>query len=129
MNAKPEELPIIFRAERDGDITAVFPTVPADYHGRYFTVYAHIGQHSSGGFEWYRETRAAKPAEYADLLAELRGIYERSLAPGDPVFRLRIYRRMTSQHRRAFAADASHYREAVKDESLFVQGRIGELAR
>jgi hypothetical protein len=110
-DTQPEELPIIFRAERtkDGDVTAVFPTVPSDVAGRYFTVYAHIGQHSGGSFEWYNKTCAAKPAEYADLLDELRRIYERSHAPGDPVFRLKVYRRMTPQHRAAFRAEARRH--------------------
>jgi hypothetical protein len=102
-----ETLPIIFRAERtkSGDVTAVFPTLPQDVQGRYFTVYAHVGQHGGGGFDWYAKTRAAEPTEYADLLAELRGIYEYSHAPGDPVFKLKVCRRMTRQHRAAFRAE------------------------
>ena len=77
----PATLPVLFRADRSGEhkgeITAVFPTCPGtDAHD--FTVYAHVGQHSSGSFGWYREkTRAAKPSEYAPLLAELRRIYGR----------------------------------------------------
>lgn len=105
-----EELPIIFRAERtkDSDVTAVFPTRVADCAGRYFTVYAHIGQHSAGGLEWYEKTRAAKPEEYADLLAELRGIYERSDDPER--VQLKVYQRMTSGHRAAFRAEARRLR-------------------
>ena len=102
-----EKLPIIFRAERSGDfkgdVTAVFPTLPADYAGRYFTVYAHIGQHGSGGFEWYRSTRAATPPEYAGLMAELRGIYE---DPDDDPVELVVYQRMTPAHRKALRANA-----------------------
>ena len=71
-------LPVIFRAEKHGpfkgDVTAVFPTL--DEGGYMVRVYAHIGQHSKGSREWYNTTRAAKPDEYADLLTELRGIYE-----------------------------------------------------
>jgi hypothetical protein len=60
--------PVIFR--RDGDeIVAVFPTIEADPGQA--TCYAHIGQHSGCSRQWYYETRPAKPAEYADLLAEL----------------------------------------------------------
>jgi len=40
------------------------------------TCYAHIGQHASCSYEWYWTTRPAKPDEYADLLAELQGIYD-----------------------------------------------------
>ena len=84
-------MPIIFRAERSGDfkgdVTAVFPTI-TERAG--FLTYAHIGQHSAGSLGWYRQTRAAKPAEYADLLRELRRIYE---ADGD--CRLVVRQRMS----------------------------------
>jgi len=98
-----DKLPVIFRAERSGEfkgqVTAVFPTLPADYRGRFMTCYAHIGQHSGCGFDWYRSTRAAKPAEYSDLLRELRAIYELDeFEPVQPV----VYRRMQPAHRREF---------------------------
>lgn len=77
-------LPVIFRADRSGDfkgeVSAIFPTIPADNFGN-LTCYAHVGQHGACSLDWYHTTRPAKPGEYADLLAELRGIYER---PGDP---------------------------------------------
>lgn len=92
------EIPVIFRAEKNGDfkgeVTAVFPTAPADVFGITLTVYTHIGQHSGGTFCWYHSTRAAKPEEYAALLAELQAIY----APN----KLIVYQRMTPKHRRAF---------------------------
>lgn len=96
-DARPVALPVIFRKERDGDVTAVFPTLAADRAGHLFTVYAHIGQHSAGSFGWYRETKAARPPEYASLLAELRSIYE----TGPDAVTLQIYARMTPAHRRA----------------------------
>lgn len=118
-----ETLPVIFRAERNkgADVTAVFPTLPHDTQGRYFTIYAHVGQHGAGGFDWYRGTRAAKPEEYADLLRELRGIYGRSLAPGDPVFALLVYKRMNAQHRAAFAAEVQ--RTNRRDRALAARER------
>lgn len=77
--AKVSELPVIFRAERSGpakgEVTAVFPTEPFNTAGD-FTVYAHIGQHGGGSLGWYRGTRPATESEYAELLRELRGIYE-----------------------------------------------------
>lgn len=80
MTTETDCTPVIFRAERKGvdkgEVTAVFPTLCGTCDPNTFTVYAHIGQHSSGSPEWYRETRAAKPAEYASLLRELRSIYE-----------------------------------------------------
>jgi len=65
--AHAETLPIIFRAEKDGEVTAVFPTLPADYQGRAMTCYAHIGQHSGCSFPWYQQTRAAKPPRQGSM--------------------------------------------------------------
>jgi len=107
-------LPVIFRAERSGEVTAVFPTLTADYAGLEFTIYAHIGQHGGATLPWYRGTRAARPDEYADLLQEVRGICERSHAPGDPVFRLDVCRRFTAAHRAAWHADARAARERLR---------------
>ena len=109
MTSKAITLPVIFRADRSGpskgEVTAVFPTVPADYAGILMTCYAHIGQHGGCSFVWYRTTRPAKPEEYADLLAELRAIYGRDGGPDDPPVVLRITRRITAMHRREFEAD------------------------
>lgn len=72
-----ETMRVIFRAERSGDfkgeVTAVFPD-RHEWPG--MVCYAHIGQHGRCDSLWYRTTRPAKPEEYADLLAELRAIYE-----------------------------------------------------
>jgi hypothetical protein len=112
----PEKLPVIFRAERTkgGDVTAVFPTLPWSDDGRTFSIYAHIGQHGGGSWPWYRRTRAARPDEYADLLQELRGIYERSHAPGETVFELQVYQRMTPQHRREFETELQRLRRTYR---------------
>jgi hypothetical protein len=65
--------PVIFRTERSGyfkgDVTACFPTIPGN--PGMATCYAHVGQHGSYSWGWYRTTRLATPDEYADLLAEL----------------------------------------------------------
>lgn len=63
--------PVIFR-KSGGEITACLPTIPAS--PGYATCYAHIGQHGSYSYAWYVTTKAAKPAEYEDLLSELRCI-------------------------------------------------------
>lgn len=93
-----ESLPVIFRAERSGKfkghVTAVFPTLSGTPDPYSFTVYAHVGQHGTGSKEWYWITRAAKPAEYADLLAELRRIYE----TGDDAVSLMVAHRFTRHH-------------------------------
>jgi len=101
-------LPVIFRAERSGtfkgDVTAVFPTIPGcDTYDA--TCYAHIGQHSACSRDWYRQTRAAKPSEYADLLAELRGIYESD--PADP--KLAVAQRWARRHDDARKAEFRRY--------------------
>ena len=71
-----DKLNVVFRVESNGDVLAVFPSIPADYHGS-MLCYAHIGQH--GGCSnnyYYRNTKPATPEQYAPLLNELRGIYE-----------------------------------------------------
>jgi hypothetical protein len=91
-----EILPVIFtiaRGKREAamyGVTAVFPTLPSDSYN--MTCYAHVGQHSSCSVEWYNGERKAKPAEYAALLNELRGIYDDC--------ELKVYSRITPQHRR-----------------------------
>lgn len=98
--SRPEPLPVIFRADRagdfKGDVTAVFPTLPGTSDPYTATCYAHVGQHSACSPEWYRTTRPATQKESADLLAELRGIYE-SGHYGEPV-RLVISKRWTRHH-------------------------------
>jgi hypothetical protein len=120
------KLPVIFRADTSaefaGIVTAFFPTLPADYHGQQMTCYAHIGQHGGASFDYYASTRPATEAESVDLLAELKRIYE---GGADPV-QLQPCNRIAPAHRVAFNAEARRYREAVKGESLFVQGRIAE---
>ena len=71
------KLPVLFRTDTRGfvgAVTAILPTLPAN-PGMH-VCYAHLGQHSECSREWlYGVTRRALPAEYADLLAELRDIY------------------------------------------------------
>lgn len=105
------ELPVIFRMS-EGEVTAVFPTLPWDGNGNSLTVYAHIGQHGGASWGWYFRTRKARPDDYADLLAELTAIYGRSHGPDDPAYSLRVYQRMTPQHRKAFNAEVARLRHA-----------------
>lgn len=99
-----EWTPVVFRAERTkgGEVTAVFPTLPADLDGRVMTCYGHVGQHGGCTSGWYNGTRAARPAEYADLRAELEGV---------PYgYRLKIYKRIQPAHRKAFDAEVRRLR-------------------
>ena len=40
------------------------------------TCYQHIGQHGEENLDYYNSLRPASPDEYADLLAELKSIYD-----------------------------------------------------
>lgn len=97
-------VPVVFRAERagkfKGDVTAVFPTLPADVRGYEMTCYAHIGQHGGCSFEWYNSTRAARPDEYAALKRELES------APYE--YRLKVCQRISSAMRRALRENAKN---------------------
>lgn len=66
---------IVFRMDKS-ECTAVFDdpemhAAPNDWA----SCYSHVGQHSGCSLGWYARTRPAKPAEYKDLLNELRHVY------------------------------------------------------
>ena len=93
-------LPVIFRTPRRGpfagQVTAYFPTLPGSPSFSTCTCYAHVGQHGVAAFGYYQLERLATSAEYAGLLAELRGIYERD---GDPdAVTLKVCSRWTRHH-------------------------------
>ncbi len=64
---------VIFR-KFEAEVTALFPLEPGSNSPYDMTCYAHIGQHGAADMLWAREAKAAKPAEYADLARELRGL-------------------------------------------------------
>ncbi|WP_342361389.1 hypothetical protein [Terrarubrum flagellatum] len=84
-----QPLPVIFRKYR-GEICAYFPTEPFDRAGTLITCYAAVGQHGGADRSWLQRGQAAKPEEYAELLKELRGIYETHDAEH---VSLKVYRR------------------------------------
>jgi len=88
MASAPKPLPVIFRMYR-GELCAYFPT--EEWARGQITCYAE--GHGGACPSWLRKGRPATEAEYADLLSELRGIYETSNGPDDPVIKLRVYRR------------------------------------
>lgn len=93
--------PVIFRADREAGethITAVFPTIPGS--PGFMSCYAHVGQHGSCSHDWYRQTRPARAAEYADLKAELE-----SIGYDD----LKVYRRITHEMRAELRATENRY--------------------
>lgn len=64
----------IFRRQRDGDIIALFPTIPADPQGHCLS-YQRVGQHGAADpGHVMAHTRPAAPDEYASLMSELAGI-------------------------------------------------------
>jgi len=67
---------VVFRKWRDcGDIIALFPEMPADFHGWYCDAYEHVGQH--GGADYGGVIRATTPVELeeaTDLAEELTRI-------------------------------------------------------
>lgn len=102
---KLEVLPVIFRAEKSGDfkgqVTAVFPTLP--WSGTEMTC---MGKHGTDACSWawyLQRTRAAKPAEYADLLREVQDFYGSAWAgEGDVAYSVKVYPRITTPMRRKF---------------------------
>lgn len=61
----------------DGTVTALFPSISADYQGNILS-YQHIGQHGSA-HRSLLECKLATPKQYKDLLLELIQIYSDSI--------------------------------------------------
>ena len=65
------ETPVIFRRYPDGEVVALFPTLPGGRFGECVS-YVHFGQHGAADHgHVVRNTRPARADEYADLHAEL----------------------------------------------------------
>lgn len=57
-----------------GEIIAVFPIC---WNRNMLTSYEHVGQHGPCDYDFYRNcTKPASQSEYAELLSELRTIYD-----------------------------------------------------
>ena len=101
--------PVIFRKTKERgypvEITAVFPAEPGGDGTRLdqMTCYVYVGQHGTCDLGWYIQTKAAKPAEYAELLAELESIG----------YNLRVYRKMTRKHVAERRAEIKRLRDLV----------------
>lgn len=75
-HVKAAEVPVVFRVWKDGhgqdDVIALFPSLPGTTDPGTCSSYQHVGQHGSASYDGVMEaTRAATPAEYADLQREL----------------------------------------------------------
>lgn len=96
-----ENLNVVFRVESSGDVLAVFPSIPADYQGS-MLCYARMGQHSGcSDSYYYHGTKPATPEQYAPLLNELRGIYEK----GEDAVRLVPLKKRSQKDRDRFYAE------------------------
>ena len=82
---------VLFRADRRGKITAVFPYDPATLDPHTICCYSHVGQHSACTMGWFRGTRPAEPEEYAELKRELE-----NYGPPGGHYDLDVRRRMPS---------------------------------
>jgi hypothetical protein len=90
---------VVFRRWRNGDVIALFPTLPADLSGNHCDAYEHVGQH--GGADYVGVIQKTTPCslnDAADLATELRRIG----------YRLKPIKRASRVHhdnRRQLAAD------------------------
>lgn len=80
-------IPVLFRVQR-GELCAYLPSLVWDDRGN-ITCYARVGQHGSASPIFMGKGRPATPTEYADLLAELQGIYSGT----EPRYELKVYKR------------------------------------
>ena len=74
MSMVKEELKVVFRKFKNGEVIALFPTLKYDDMGNIWS-YVHFGQHGAASPSIVGKTKPATKAEYNDLLIELRGIY------------------------------------------------------
>ena len=70
----PRVTPTVFRVFPEGDVIALFPTIPDGQYGQCCS-YLHVGQHGAADY-WHviSNTRPASPDGYRDLMFELTGI-------------------------------------------------------
>ena len=110
---KMPKLPVIFKKhfERGSgwEVTAFFPTLPSSYDGSTMTCYAHLGQHGGASFGYFLAGKKCKPEEYADLLRELRGIYEHG--PDEENFQLVVAQRRSRKMSDEFNAEVKRLRK------------------
>lgn len=73
-----EQMIVVFRKEKEGGIVAVFPCEVANrLSPQVVGCYSHVGQHSQGDMDYFREkTIPATEEEYNALYDELKQIYE-----------------------------------------------------
>ena len=103
---KHEKLAVIFFVE-DGEVFAAFPSITAaTLHPAICLCYSHTGQHGGVYVGYLKRGRIlhAQPDEYADLLRELRKIYEE-----DGAYELVVRSRLKGNYHRARVAALRRY--------------------
>lgn len=68
--------PVIFRKFKDGNIIALFPSMPWGENKNNCMSYQHIGQHGEASIDIISDTIPAKQEEYNSLLHELQQTYD-----------------------------------------------------
>lgn len=68
---KTKNTPVIFRKFNDGEVIALFPSVPAGQNQNECMSYVHNGQHGAASLAIIFDTKPARPAEYKPLFNEL----------------------------------------------------------
>ena len=66
--------PVIFRKFKDGEVIALFPTLPGTRQSFTCQSYLHIGQHGPADLGIIQDTTRPTYDEYKDLLVELVSI-------------------------------------------------------
>ena len=90
IKADKHSTPVIFRKFKDnGDIIAIFPTLPGTNDVNTCQSYMHVGQHGSMDVSIASIAVLAKPREYMHLKRELQGLG----------YKLRVITSMCSHHR------------------------------
>ena len=77
MPDKTDKTAVVFRKMngKNGEIIALFAEEPADAEGKLCSSYQHVGQHGAADYPHIiRNSKPAKPEQYAALKAELEGI-------------------------------------------------------
>ena len=99
-------VPVIFRIGREGEVFALFPTLPSNRDGFCCVSYERIGQHT--GADYFGCIYASRPATVAEsepLIQELERIG----------YRLRIVQRVpVSMHQARRAQAGARYAEAAQ---------------
>lgn len=72
-NQEYSAIPIIFRKNKENDIIAFFPSMECNIG--IISCYSRKNGSGVATIEYYRGTKRADSAEYADLLKELKEIY------------------------------------------------------